>query len=59
MGRKLEIKVKETEAELKQWLHHQQRGRQKERIEALYLLKTQQTEMAQQVAKLIGRNTNY
>ena len=40
MGRKLEIKLKESEAELKQLLHHQQKGRQKERVEALYLLKT-------------------
>ena len=40
MGRKLEIAVKETEAELKKLLHQQQEGRQKERVEALYLLKT-------------------
>ena len=56
MGRKLEIKLKESEAELKQLLHHQQKGRQKERVEALYLLKTAQAETAQQVARLIGRN---
>ena len=38
MGRKLEIEVKETEAELKKLLHQQKGGRQQERVEALYLL---------------------
>ncbi len=56
MGRKLEITVKETEAELKKLLHQQPRGRQKERVEALYRLKTQPVETAQEIARLIGRN---
>jgi len=56
MGRKLEIEVKETEVELKKLLRQQQSGRQQERVEALYLLKTQQAETTQKIVRLIGRN---
>ena len=37
-------------------MHNQRQGRQKERVYALYLLKSHQAETSLQVANLIGRN---
>ena len=54
MARKLEIELKETQAELKKLLHQSPSGRQKERVEALYLFKTPPAETALVIARLIG-----
>jgi len=56
MARKLEIEIKETQAELKKLLHPSPSGRQKERVEALYLLKTPPAETALVIARLIGHS---
>ncbi|NJO17051.1 MAG: hypothetical protein HC877_15320 [Thioploca sp.] len=50
MGRQLKIEIKETKAELKTLLQQPKKGRQKERVEALDLLKTQFAQTVQEIA---------
>lgn len=57
MGRKLQLTIDETEQELKELLAQQREGRLKERVQALYWLKSQQVEQLRAVAKLLGRDT--
>jgi transposase len=56
MARKQEVKIKETTKELKQLLHQQKSGRIKERVQVLYLIKSQQVASALTAATLIGRD---
>ena len=49
MAGNTKIEIKETAAELHNLLRQQKTGSQKERIQALYLLKTQQVETVQTV----------
>lgn len=56
MARKREVKIKETTKELKQLLHQQKSGRIKERVQVLYLIKSQQVASALTAATLIGRD---
>lgn len=51
----VKINTTETANELKGLLKQQKTGSAKERIQALYLLKTQQVETVQHLAVVIGR----
>lgn len=51
-----QLKIREEESELKSWLRQERRGRQKERLLALYLLKTKQVKSAMELSYLLGRN---
>lgn len=55
MAGNTKIKITETEEELRNLLRQQKTGSQKERIQALYLLKTQQVETVQKLARILGR----
>jgi transposase len=57
MSRKVQLMIHETEQELKEVLTQQREGRLKERVQALYWLKSQQVEQLQAMAKLLGRDT--
>src|SRR5512144_306795 len=57
MGRKFQLVIHESEQELKELLAQQRQGRLKERVQALYWLKSQQVKQLQGVAKLLGRDT--
>jgi hypothetical protein len=50
------ITISESEAELKKLLITQKIGLNKERIQLLYLLKTEQVTTVTAAAKIIGRN---
>lgn len=50
------LEIKESEAELKQLLREQKNASGKERIQLLYLLKTQQAKTVQAAASMLGRN---
>ena len=58
MGRKLKLEIIETAEELKELLRKQREGRLKERVQALYLLKTQQVRELKGVAQVVGRDTS-
>ena len=55
MCRVLKLEIKETQAELLELLRQQKTGFGKERIQALYLLKTRQVETVKYLAVLLGR----
>ena len=55
MCRVLKLEIKETQAELLELLRKQKTGFGKERIQALYLLKTRQVETVQHLAVVLGR----
>ena len=55
MCRVLKLEIKETQAELQELLRQQKTGLGKERIQALYLLKTRQVETVQHLAVMLGR----
>ena len=55
MSRVLKLEIKETLSELKVLLRQQKTVSTKERIQALYLLKTQQVETVQHLAVVMGR----
>ena len=55
MARNTKIEIEETAEELRNLLRQQKSGSQKERIQALYLLKTQQVETVQKLARILGR----
>ncbi|MEI2583754.1 helix-turn-helix domain-containing protein [Scytonema sp. PRP1] len=55
MCRVLKLEIKETQAELQELLRQQKTGYGKERIQALYLLKTRQVETVQHLAVVLGR----
>jgi putative transposase len=55
MCRVLKLEIKETIAELQELLRQQKTGYGKERIQALYLLKTRQVETVQHLAVVLGR----
>lgn len=55
MCRVLKLVIKETIAELQELLRQQKTGCGKERIQALYLLKTRQVETVQHLAVVLGR----
>lgn len=57
MGRKLQLVIHESEQQLKGMLAQQREGRLKERVQALYWLKSQQVKHLPGVAKLLGRDT--
>jgi len=50
------ITIKEDESELKQLLTAQKKGESRERVQLLYLLKSQQAKTVTAAAKIIGRN---
>lgn len=50
------LEVVESEAKLKQLLSQQKTATGKERVQLLYLLKSQQAETVQQAAQLLGRH---
>lgn len=54
--RVVKIDIKETEEELRAILSQQKTAKGKERIQALYLLKTKQVETVQHLAVILGRN---
>lgn len=54
--RVVKIEIKETEEELKSLLGQQKTAKGKERVQALYLLKTKQVETVQHLAVVLGRN---
>lgn len=51
-----QLKIREEESELKGWLRQEARGRQTERLLALYLLKTKQVKSATQLPYFLGRS---
>lgn len=55
MAGNTKIEITETEEELRNLLRQQKTGSQKERVQALYLLKTQQVETVQKLARILGR----
>jgi len=55
MCRVLKLEIKETQAGLQELLRQQKTGYGKERIQALYLLKTRQVETVQHLAVVLGR----
>jgi len=55
MAGNTKIEITETEEELRNLLRQQKTGLQKERVQALYLLKTQQVETVQKLARILGR----
>ncbi|PSB61275.1 transposase, partial [filamentous cyanobacterium CCP1] len=50
------IEIHESAEELKDLMHQQRQADDRERIQALYLLKSGQCQQVQQVAKVIGRH---
>jgi transposase len=50
------LEITETEADLKQRLRSQKTASDKERIQLLYLLKTEQAQTVQEAAALLGRH---
>lgn len=56
MSRVVQINITESPSELKQLLKSQKIADGKERVQVLYLLKTNQVKTVQQLASLIGRN---
>jgi putative transposase len=55
MCRVLKIEIRETQVELQELLRQQKTGWEKERVQALYLLKTRQVETVQHLAVVLGR----
>lgn len=51
------LDIQEGEADLKQLLRRQKTAAAKERVQLLYLLKTQQAGTVQQAAEMLGRAT--
>jgi transposase len=51
-----QIEIQESEAELKELLRQEKTGSGKERIQVLYLLKTQKAKTVSEAAEMIGRN---
>ena len=58
MGRKLSLEIIETAEELKELLRKQREGRLKERVQALYLLKTHQVRELKELGQVVGRDTS-
>jgi transposase len=58
MGRKLSLEIIETVEELKELLRKQREGRLKERVQALYLLKTHQARELKELGQVVGRDTS-
>ena len=58
MGRKLSLEIIETAEELKELLRKQREGRLKERVQALYLLKTHQGRELKELGQVVGRDTS-
>jgi transposase len=58
MDRKLSLEVVETTEELKELLREQKDARLKERVQALYLLKTHQVTELKGLAQVVGRDTS-
>ena len=56
MCRVLKVEIRETQDELQELLRQQKTGLGKERVQALYLLKTGQVETAQHLAVVLGRS---
>jgi len=56
MSRVVQINITESQSELKQLLKSQKTADGKERVQVLYLLKTNQVKTVQQLASFIGRN---
>ena len=50
------IEIKESAADLKQLMHEQRRAAAKERLQTLYLLKSEQAESVTHAAELLGRD---
>lgn len=50
------LEITETEADLKQRLRNQKTASDKERIQLLYLLQTEQAQTVQEAAALLGRH---
>ena len=50
------IEISESEAELKELLRQEKTGSGKERIQALYLLKTKKAKTVTEAAEMLGRN---
>jgi transposase len=50
------IKIAETELELKGLLKKEKTGSGKERLQALYLLKTKKAKTVKEAAEMLGRN---
>lgn len=55
MSRIVKLKISETQEELQELLRKQKTGSAKERVQALYLLKTCQVETVQHLAAVLGR----
>ncbi|BAZ68009.1 putative transposase [Fischerella sp. NIES-4106] len=55
MCRVLKVEIRETQDELQELLRQQKTGLGKERVQALYLLKTRQVETVQHLAVVLGR----
>lgn len=55
MCRVIKLEINETQAELQELLREQKTGSGKERVQALYLLKTGQVETVQHLAVILGR----
>lgn len=55
MSRTLNLDIIETADELKELMHRQTKAKFKERLHALYLLKTEQVHGLQELADLLGR----
>jgi hypothetical protein len=58
MSRRLELEIRETAEELKARLHQQSQVKLKERVQALYLLKSEQVTELKAQGKLLGRNSS-
>jgi transposase len=58
MSRRLNLEITETVEELKELLHQQTNTKLKERVHALYLLKTGQVTVLEALAQVLGRNTS-
>ena len=56
MGRKLSLEIIETAEELKELLRNQREGKLKERVQALYLLKTHQARELKELGQVVGRD---
>jgi len=55
MSRVIKLEISETQEELQKLLRKQKTGSGKERVQALYLLKTRQVETVQHLAVVLGR----
>lgn len=55
MSRVVKLEISETQEELQELLRKQKTGSGKERVQALYLLKTRQVETVQHLAVVLGR----